>query len=366
MVAFNQVYKNKKILITGHTGFKGSWLTNWLLSLGSKVVGYSKDIPTNPSLFEILNLRSQIKHIIGDICDYELLNSIYRSEKPDFIFHLAAQPIVSISKSNPTETIKTNTIGTMNILELLRNQKSKCILILVTSDKSYDNSESIWGYRENDPIGGKDIYSGSKGAAEIIIKSYYSTFFSNKKSKIRIAVGRAGNVIGGGDWARDRLIPDIFNSWSNNKTVIIRNPQATRPWQHVLEPLSGYLRLGQILNENLKILGNAYNFGPYTDQIQNVETLLNDLSKKWKFDNLKNKFLIRRNSSLNEASILKLNCDKALSHLNWKPNLNYQQTINFVSDWYVNFYKGKVDMKKFTDDQLKQYIDIAKKNKLSW
>ena len=366
MVAFNQIYKNKKVLITGHTGFKGSWLTNWLLNLGSSIVGYSKNIPSEPSLFEILNLKSQIRNIIGDINDYKFLSTIYKTEKPDYIFHLAAQPIVSLSKSDPTETIKTNAIGTMNLLEVLRIENFNCITVFVTSDKSYDNIESVWGYRENDQLGGKDIYSGSKGAAELIIKSYFHTFFLKNKSKIRIAVGRAGNVIGGGDWAKDRLIPDIFKSWSRNKLVTIRNPIATRPWQHVLEPLSGYLRLGQILSKSSRFSGNAYNFGPYSHQIKNVGDLLNDLSQKWKFKNNENNFYYKKNSKLSESTILKLNCDKALSHLNWVPNLNYQETIDFVSDWYVNYYKGDIDMSKFTNSQLNEYINIAKKNKIPW
>ena len=245
-------YKSKKILITGHTGFKGSWLTAWLLKIGAEIVGVSKDIPTQPSMFEVLGLEEKIKHYNQDIRDLEKIRFIINKEKPDFIFHLAAQAIVSTSYIDPIETITTNAIGTANILEVLKTYKNPCISVMITSDKCYDNIESIWGYKEDDNLGGKDIYSGSKAAAEHIIKSYYHSFFKDINHPVKIGVGRAGNVIGGGDWAKDRIIVDSMLAWSNNQSVEIRSPKATRPWQHVLEPLSGYLLLGSKLQKSIE------------------------------------------------------------------------------------------------------------------
>jgi len=254
---FNYVYKGKKVLITGHTGFKGSWLTTWLLHLGADVIGYSKDIPTTPSMFEVLHLADKVNHCIADIRDLDVLSSVVSSEKPDFVFHLAAQPIVSESYLNPIETISSNVMGTANILEALKISNHKCIAIIITSDKAYDNVEQIWGYKEDDKMGGKDIYSGSKGAAELIIKSYFHSFYDKPECNVTLAIGRAGNVIGGGDWAKDRIVVDCMRAWSEDQQVTIRSPSATRPWQHVLEPLSGYLSLGQALSTGKEINGEG-------------------------------------------------------------------------------------------------------------
>jgi len=244
---FSDIYKGKKVLVTGHTGFKGTWLTTWLLSLDADVIGISKDIPTQPSMFEILGLEDKIQHHNIDIRDISALSQVITDEKPDFVFHLAAQAIVSISYDDPLDTISSNLMGTTNLLESLRISNHQCTAIIITSDKAYDNVEQIWGYKENDPMGGKDIYSGSKGASELIFKSYYHSFFKSEESSVRLAVARAGNVIGGGDWAQDRIVVDCVEAWSKPKSVEIRSPGATRPWQHVLEPLSGYLNLGQEL-----------------------------------------------------------------------------------------------------------------------
>lgn len=363
---FNSCYEGKKVLITGHTGFKGSWLTIWLLKLGAKVVGVSKDIPTKPSIFEELELEKKIKHYHEDIRSLLRMKEIFTNEKPDFIFHLAAQPIVSISYNDPIETISSNVMGTANILEVLKELNHNCTAIIITSDKAYDNVEQVWGYKEDDRMGGKDIYSGSKGAAELIIKSYYYSFFKNKNCNVRLAVGRAGNVIGGGDWAKDRIVVDCMESWSKSNFVEIRSPSATRPWQHVLEPLSGYLCLGAELYENEKLHGEAFNFGPKAEQNRTVEQLLKDLSKIWKFDNIKDAYRVTGNIPFHEAGLLKLNCDKALFYLKWQANLEYEDTIKFTSEWYYDFYKKDRDMLDKTLEQISEYENIAKNKGLKW
>ncbi len=363
---FNNIYKNKKVLITGHTGFKGSWLTVWLLKLGANVVGVSKDIPTQPSMFEELRLEKKIKHYQDDIRDLPTMIDIISNEKPDFLFHLAAQPIVSLSYSNPIETISSNVIGTANILEALKISNHNCTVVMITSDKAYDNIEQVWGYKEDDKMGGKDIYSGSKGAAELIIKSYYHSFFKNKKSNIKLAIGRAGNVIGGGDWAQDRIVVDCMKAWSKEEAVEIRSPEATRPWQHVLEPLSGYLNLGAELYIDDSLHGEAFNFGPRAEQNHTVRQLLEDLSKYWHFKNANDAFSVTDNIPFHEAGLLKLNCDKALSRLKWQANMTYQDTIRFTSQWYFSFYKQDCDIIDKTISQIEEYECMAKEKGLVW
>ena len=363
---FNNVYQGKKVLLTGHTGFKGTWLATWLLKLGANVVGVSKDIPTNPSLFEILGLSDKIKHIVLDICDFENINKIILEEKPDFVFHLAAQAIVSISYSDPLETISSNVIGTTNILEALRVSNHKCTAIIVTSDKAYDNIEQIWGYKENDQIGGKDIYSGSKGAAELIFKSFYHSFFKLKNSKIKVAVARAGNVIGGGDWAKDRIVVDAVSAWNKNKIVNIRSPNATRPWQHVLEPLSGYLNLAMKLLNNDNLNGEAFNFGPHTQQNITVKNLLSEMSKYWGFNNVNDALDVKDDNSFHEATLLKLNCEKSLYFLNWYSTLDYEDTVRFTSKWYHSYYKNSDNMELITIKQITEYESIAVSKQLQW
>ncbi len=351
---FKNIYKNKKVLITGNTGFKGSWLTTWLLKLGAEVTGISIDIPTKPSMFEILDLENKIDHHFIDITNLEDLKKIFLNYKPDFIFHLAAQAIVSSSYTNPLKTLNTNIIGTANILDVIKDFHHECTAIFITSDKCYDNVEWVWGYRENDNLGGKDIYSGSKGAAELVIKSYFHSFIKNKHN-LRIAVGRAGNVIGGGDWANDRIIVDCIKSWINNEKVEIRSPKATRPWQHVLEPLSGYLKLGEVVSNNLNLNGEAFNFGPKSEQNHTVINLITELAFKWGFENPQNSYSITDNIPFHEAGLLKLNCDKALYFLGWNPTLNYNQTINFVSDWYNGHYNERKNMYELTLNQISNY-----------
>jgi len=364
---FNDVYKNKKVLITGHTGFKGSWLTTWLLKLGADVIGVSKDVPTEPSMFKELKLKEKMKHYQEDIRDLETVKSIVANEKPDFLFHLAAQPIVSTSYQEPIDTISSNVMGTAHVLEALKSSNHPCVAIIITSDKAYDNVEHVWGYKEDDKMGGKDIYSGSKGAAELIIKSYYHSFFKHKSCNVKLAIGRAGNVIGGGDWAKDRIVVDCMVAWSKAEAVEIRSPNATRPWQHVLEPLSGYLSLGSDLYQDKLMHGEAFNFGPRAEQNHTVKQLLEDLSAYWDFEEIKDAFSVTDNIPFHEAGLLKLNCDKALAYLKWQAVLQYAQTISFTSEWYYSFYKeGGAIMYDMTVDQIEQYEHIAKESMLKW
>lgn len=351
---FADVYKGRRVLVTGHTGFKGSWLTTWLLKLGAEVIGASKDVPTRPAIFEELKLAKRITHREMDVRDLGAMRELITSERPDFVFHLAAQAIVASSYTDPVETISTNVVGTMNVLEILRNVERPCVAVLITSDKCYENVEWAWGYRETDRLGGKDVYSGSKGAAELVIKSYLQSFFQTSHP-VRVAVARAGNVIGGGDWARGRVVADCMRAWSEGRRVEIRNPLATRPWQHVLEPLSGYLSLGQSLGQRLELHGEAFNFGPRIEQNQTVLGLLQDLFRCCEFNNLERFYETNSKEQFHEAGLLRLNCDKALTYLKWEPNLDYAETVPMVGDWYMAFYGGQADMATVTAEQLAAY-----------
>lgn len=361
---FQNKYKGKKVLITGHTGFKGSWLTVWLLKLGAKICGVSDSIPTNPSMFEKLALQNKIESHFCDIRDIHQFSKILKEFNPDFLFHLAAQPIVSISYEDPLNTISTNVMGTAVVLESLKQWNQECNVVIITSDKCYENVEWVWGYKENDHLGGKDIYSGSKGAAEIIFHSYYHSYFNCKENKIKLATGRAGNVIGGGDWARDRIVVDCVKNWSLNKIVEIRSPKSTRPWQHVLEPLSGYLTLGAQLESNDNLLGESFNFGPKSEQNRTVLELITDLSKHWHFSNIDNAYKVTDNIPFHEAGLLKLNCDKALFHLKWEANLAYSECVNMVGEWYFSFYRLDTDMYNFTMDQISKYENLGEEKKI--
>jgi CDP-glucose 4,6-dehydratase len=363
---FNNIYENKKILITGHTGFKGTWLTAWLNKLGANICGVSDGIPTSPSMFIELGLEKKIDHKICDVRDLNNIKKIIHEFEPDFIFHLAAQAIVSDSYNDPLGTISTNVLGTANLLESLRYLENDCIAVFITSDKCYENVEWEWGYKETDPVGGRDIYSGSKGAAEIIFHAYQQSFFKEAKNNIRIASGRAGNVIGGGDWAKDRIVVDCMKNWSEGNPVEIRCPEATRPWQHVLEPLSGYLCLGAKLHANKNLHGESFNFGPKSETNRTVRDLLLDLSKFWNFSDQSKAYQITDNIPFHEAGLLKLNCDKALFHLQWEGNLYYKECVKFVAEWYFNFYEKEEDMLKFTFKQIAEYEENAIKRGLAW
>jgi CDP-glucose 4,6-dehydratase len=365
-IVFGNVYRDKKVLVTGNTGFKGSWLCTWLLSLGANVYGISNEIPTDPSMFVELGLESKMKHFFADIRDLETIREIVKEIEPDFVFHLAAQPIVSLSYSEPIDTISTNVMGTANVLEVLRTYNKPCTAIIITSDKCYDNVEWIFGYKETDAVGGKDIYSGSKGAAELIFKSYYHSFFKKEGGVVKVASARAGNVIGGGDWALDRIIPDCMRSWSLGKVVEIRSPKATRPWQHVLEPLSGYLQLGERLFKDHSLNGESFNFGPKPEYNHTVQEILEDMSVRWHFENSKDAYKVTGDIKFYEAGLLKLNCDKALFHFQWKPTLDYTTLIEYTSDWYYEFYKNNGNMFLYTQSQIEGYENLAQLGKISW
>ena len=362
---FENIYQNKKVLVTGHTGFKGSWLTTWLLNLGANVIGVSRDIPTQPSMFEILGLADKIQHHIIDIRDIESLGQVVSDEKPDFVFHLAAQALVRPSYENPIETMTTNAIGTANVLDALRFVDKKIVAIMITSDKAYDNVEWVWGYRETDRLGGKDPYSASKGMAELAIRSYVDSFFNVPDSNIRVGITRAGNVIGGGDWAVDRIVPDCMEAWANSETVDIRSPQATRPWQYVLEPLSGYLCLAESLYLDSQNHGEAYNFGPSADQNYPVSKLIDEMSKYW--DQIKWNDVSTDTGHVHEAGLLKLNCDKALVDLKWHSALQFEETVKMTVEWYKVYYQSpNQSMHDFTISQIEAYTEAARLCGVTW
>ena len=363
---FKNIYKDKKVLVTGHTGFKGSWLCLWLKLMGADVYGISNEIYSDPSLFGVAGIEGHITSHIADIRDLQEMKDIIGGIQPEFLFHLAAQPIVKKAFEEPVDTFTTNIIGTANILECLRLSSFKCNAVMITSDKCYDNVEWVWGYRETDHLGGKDPYSASKGAAELMIKTYYHSYFK-KEERIKITSVRAGNVIGGGDWANARIVPDCFRAWANGEKVVIRSPDATRPWQHVLEPLSGYLLAGQLLAQPAKsvVNGQAYNFGPPTDQNYTVLDLLKELAVTWDENN--NDILQVEPSNFPESGLLKLNIDKALFDLHWTPALNFKETAVFTCEWYKAYYKNEeADMYSYTMAQIEAYINAAKKKTLEW
>ena len=359
---FSGIYKDKTVLVTGHTGFKGSWLCFWLKQMGAKVIGYSLEAPTNPNHIELLNL--DIVSIIGDIRDLDKLNQVFNEYKPDIVFHLAAQPLVRLSYENPIETYETNVMGTLKVFEASRINNVKAI-VNITSDKAYENREWIWGYRENDPMGGYDPYSSSKGCADILTNSYRNSFFNIKDYKIKhntlLATCRAGNVIGGGDWAKDRLITDIMLSVSQGKKVSIRNPKATRPWQHVLEPLSGYLHIGQKLLEEKVEFADAWNFGPSDEGSICVEEVVKNVKKHW--DKIDYEINIDPNQ-LHEANLLKLDCSKVHILLKWKDVWDSQTTFEKTVKWYKSFYEE--DKNILTEQDLDSYIYDAKLKEIEW
>lgn len=358
---FSDVFRNKTVLITGHTGFKGSWASLWLYLLGAKVIGISNGEITTPSNFSALNLKQYIKNITLDIRNQNELKKIINDIKPDFLFHFAAQSLVPTSFENPSDTFTSNTIGTLNILESIREINKKIISVFITSDKVYLNSEWIWGYREIDKLGGDDPYSASKAMAEFVINSYFKSFFKN--SDIKIGVGRAGNVIGGGDWSANRIVPDCIRSWYGNKIVNIRNPNSTRPWQFVLEPISGYFTIAQRLMNNQIRSGECYNFGPSALDNFSVLQLLNEMKKHYKDA----EFILKKSRILKESNLLKLNCDKAMVQLKWKSTLDFQETIQMTMDWYKYFYELSSEaMFEFSKDQINQYMKIASDRKLKW
>ena len=351
-----KTFKNKKILITGHTGFKGSWLTLWLSLLGAKVTGISLGSPTLPSHFNVMNIKKKINHKILDIRNFKNLSKTIKKIQPDFIFHLAAQSLVKSSYKDPLLTWGSNTLGSINILESLKEIKKKCIVVMITSDKSYKNLEIKRGYNENDLLGGHDPYSASKASAELAIQSYVNSFF-NKNKNIKISIARAGNVIGGGDWSDNRIIPDCYKSWSKNKKAIIRNPNSTRPWQHVLEAVYGYLVLAIKPKKNSKLHGEPFNFGPNTKKNYKVKELIDILEKNWEGFKWKNQ---NSKNLLHESNLLKLNSKKAEKILGWKTRLQFKETILMTANWYKEYLLKSKKMLNISIEQIKYYQNNLK------
>jgi len=359
-----KIFHGAKVLITGHTGFKGSWLSLWLTQMGAKVTGISIDIPSDPSHFNAANLSDRITDCRIDIRDGEALKTVVKQAQPDFVFHLAAQPLVRRSYTQPVETWQTNTMGTINLLEALRQLDHPCSAVLITSDKCYDNVEWVWGYRETDALGGPDPYSASKGAAELAIRSYVRSFFP-VDGNVRIAVGRAGNVIGGGDWAEDRIVVDCMRAWSIGESVPLRNPLATRPWQHVLEPLSGYITLAMALHNDVALHGEPFNFGPPAHQNHSVGELVEQMSNYW--ERVRWEDLSAEYGGPYESGLLKLNCDKALHHLKWQAVLGFEETVRMTVLWYRQYYdQSPASIAAFSLSQIQAYIDFAKQQGQQW
>ena len=356
------IFKKSTVIVTGHTGFKGTWLSIWLKQLGATVHGVSFDIPSNPSHFRVANLSSQIVDHRLDVRDSESLEALVQEIQPDFVFHLAAQALVRPSYENPLETISTNALGTASLLNALRSLEKSVVAIMITSDKAYDNFEWVWGYRETDRLGGKDPYSASKGMAELVIRSYVESFFNSSDSNIRVGIARAGNVIGGGDWSLDRIIPDCVKSWYKKKKIIIRNPKSTRPWQHVFDAIRGYLILA-IKLENTKIHGEVFNFGPENRQNKNVINLVKEIEKNWKEARWR---VIKKNNLKNkESNLLKLNSNKAKKYLNWYPILNFSDSVKFTADWYIEFKKrGRFHTNIISKENIIAYNNLLKLKKI--
>lgn len=364
VIVFKQAYKSKRVLVTGHTGFKGSWLTQWLLSLGAEVTGYSLYIPSQPANFEVLGLEDKINHVIGDIRDHELLSQTFKEFEPEIVFHLAAQPLVRQSYEEPKLTFDTNLGGVVNVMEAIRATPSVQAAVIITSDKCYENVEWPYGYRESDHLGGKDPYSASKACAEIAARSYILSFF-NTPNSAKIATTRAGNVIGGGDWAADRIVADCMRSWSQNESCFIRNPNATRPWQHVLEPLSGYLWLGTcLLDSEFELSGEAFNFGPDASVNQPVAALVSAMQNVWTDSEWSQPEDIV--SDKKEANLLKLDCSKALHYLSWLPTLEFTQAVEMTAQWYKQYYGQNMNMLDYTNQQIAHYEKLATEKSRVW
>ncbi|MDF1760617.1 MAG: CDP-glucose 4,6-dehydratase [Coxiellaceae bacterium] len=344
-------WHGKKVLITGHTGFKGSWLSLWLLSLGAEVSGYALEPKTQTSLFSLLKLKKRIDHTIADIRDFESLKKTVRRVSPDVIFHLAAQPLVRQSYIEPVYTYQTNIMGTVNVLEAIRNSSTHCALLNVTTDKCYENNESFYRYRETDPMGGYDPYSSSKACSEIISSAYARSFFSKHIEGAMVATARAGNVIGGGDWSSDRLIPSVITAVLSNESIKIRNPRAIRPWQHVLEPLYGYLLLAEKLYDYPNEYSGAWNFGPNEESVISVESLLKIIRNHW---GVGCNWSEESNSNLHEASVLLLDSTKSNEKLSWKPRFELDEQVGFTISWYKS-WSNNANMLKITLDQISEY-----------
>jgi CDP-glucose 4,6-dehydratase len=360
----NTVFEGRCVLVTGHTGFKGSWLTAWLSALGAKVVGLALDPPTEPSHFVAAHMADGVQDLRVDVRDARAVRDAVVEAQPDFVFHLAAQALVRRSYNDPLETWQTNVMGTLHVLEALRALDKHCAAVIITSDKCYDNVEWVWGYRETDALGGLDPYSASKGAAELAIRSHVKSFFPSASSKVRIASARAGNVIGGGDWAEDRIIPDCVRAWSRDDVVALRNPHATRPWQHVLEPLGGYLALAAALAQQPALHGESFNFGPPAQQNHSVLLLVDQMARHW--DQVRWEDVSKSSQGPYESGLLKLNCDKALHALHWRAVMGFEDTVRMTAQWYGAFYQDPAQIAQVTARQVQDYSEMAREQGLAW
>ena len=362
---FGGVYRDVPVLITGHTGFKGSWLSCWLDMMGARVTGFSDRVPTEPSNFELLRLSDRFVDLRGDVRDPDAISAALEESRPEIVIHLAAQAIVRRSYEDPVETIRTNSLGTLNVLEGFRSSPWVKAAVLITSDKCYHNLEWMWGYRENDRLGGDDPYSASKACAEMIAATYMASFFNEDGPWV--ATARAGNVIGGGDWAPDRIVPDCVRAWSRGDSVRIRNPGATRPWQHVLEPLGGYLWLGaNLLRKNPRVRNQAFNFGPRATVNRSVGELLTELTNHWP-GAVWERDDPGEGASLPESGLLKLNCDKALHLLGWHAALSFEETVHYTADWYQAHSSNEdADLTGLARSQIVSYGQQAALQSLRW
>jgi CDP-glucose 4,6-dehydratase len=342
-------WNGKRVFLTGHTGFKGSWISIWLQSMGAKVLGFALEPDTDPALFEIASIAKEMESVIGDIRDIHTLKECMVSFKPEIIIHMAAQPLVRRSYKDPVETYSTNVMGTVHVLEAARECQNVKAIVSVTTDKCYENKEWVWGYRENEPMGGYDPYSSSKACAELVTAAYRRSFF--QESEVYVASARAGNVIGGGDWAEDRLIPDALRSFDKEAAVVIRNPKATRPWQHVLEPLSGYLMLAESLFKEGEKFTEGWNFGPNDKDCRPVQDVLEYLIDFWPG---KAKWTQDPESHPHEANLLKLDCSKANYILNWQPKWDIETAVKKVVDWHIA-WRNQADMRQYIINEIENY-----------
>jgi CDP-glucose 4,6-dehydratase len=343
-------WKGKRVFVTGHTGFKGGWMSLWLDSLGAEVIGYALNPPSQPNLYELANVARVVRHHDGDVRDLEHLKKCIACEKPDVIFHLAAQAIVRTSYANPVETFASNVMGTVNLLEAARQSETVRVIVVITSDKCYENRETLVGYREGDPMGGRDPYSSSKACAELVTFAYAQSFFSSTDSRAVLSSARAGNVIGGGDWAADRLVPDCMRALLQTSPILVRNPQATRPWQHVLEPLAGYLRYAERLWLCPRSMPRALNFGPYDTDIRCVSELVTAIVDRWG----EGRWESIAGSQVHEAGLLSLDSMLARQKVGWAPRLDFRTAIDFTVDWYREYAVG-APMHRVTLSQISAY-----------
>jgi CDP-glucose 4,6-dehydratase len=358
---FGNVFKDKSVLVTGHTGFKGSWLALWLHELGAKVIGLALPPNTEPSHFDLIRLQDLITHTEGDIRNHDIVQKTFEKAKPEIVFHLAAQALVRDSYDDPKTTFDTNVDGTVNILEAIRHCPSVKAAVVITSDKCYENREWVWGYRENDPMGGHDPYSASKGAAEIACAAYRRSFFdkNGRGPHLGFATARAGNVIGGGDWGKDRIIPDCVRALSTEGSIMVRNPNATRPWQHVLDPLCGYLLLVKRLLEDPERFSGSWNFGPTENGQIKVIDLADKFVKTWGSGQIKTP--PSEKSALHEANLLRLCIDKAVHEIHWKPILDSRAAIHWTADWYKSWHLSNDNLRSLSLNQIRNFKEMAVK-----